>query len=284
MAYPRLKILWRGMAAGIAVAWAAGPAGAHDTAPAQAAGVPGLAEFATAATAPSEPTASGCLDFDNNLPKQDFSNIGNTDRSVAVDINQQVSVSSLSILYQSGADHQLDVVIRQVNGNIRGGELARASIQVGVTPKQFHVVPINFTFNPGTRYDIGFVASPDWGFNTHSMELLFHNNPNLDPNQGFDVGPFKILDGGADRASGYANSLMPHVQACVGGGDRCTYTVSKSKAKGGCEACPRRGESIQTDENCDSPEDCRKKVKTTISCPNKGPGTCKIKAKRSACG
>lgn len=68
----------------------------------------------------------------------------------------------------------------------------------------------------------------------------------------------------------------------AGSGGRCTYSITKSKAKGGCDECPQRGDPLVTEERCEEPSDCQKKVKTTINCPN-GRGTCKLKAKRDAC-
>lgn len=67
-----------------------------------------------------------------------------------------------------------------------------------------------------------------------------------------------------------------------GGGGRCQYTIRSSKAKGGCETCPSKGDNFETQQPCEEVTDCRKKVKTTITCPE-GPGACKIKAKRSSC-
>ncbi len=230
------------------------------------------------------PQASGCLELDMNLGRGAYSNIGETDRSVAVDINSQVSVNAMGIVYQSGADHDLLCIIREVNGNVRGNELAREQIFVPAGGgMEYHDVPINFTFQPGTRYDIAFQAVPDWGFNVHSMELLNFNNPNLDPNQGFDVGPFKVLDGGADRASGYSNFLMPRVQVCEGGAG-CVYTIKKSAGKKGCQTCPERGADLRTQIECEDVNDCDKKVKTRLSCPGGGNGFCKVKGKRSSCG
>lgn len=67
------------------------------------------------------------------------------------------------------------------------------------------------------------------------------------------------------------------------GGNTCQYTVTKSKAKGGCQACPQRGGNLPTEAECENVGDCRKKIKTTLSCPQ-GPGTCKVKGKRDSCG
>jgi len=67
-------------------------------------------------------------------------------------------------------------------------------------------------------------------------------------------------------------------------GLKCQYTVKKSKAKGGCETCPPKGGNYASEADCEDIGDCAKKVKTTTACPGGGPGTCKIKGKRSSCG
>ncbi len=66
------------------------------------------------------------------------------------------------------------------------------------------------------------------------------------------------------------------------GGSRCTYTIKKSKAKGGCDLCPPKGGAYRSEARCEDVKDCDKKIKTTIGCPQ-GNGTCKIKGKRSDC-
>lgn len=76
-------------------------------------------------------------------------------------------------------------------------------------------------------------------------------------------------------------TAVDNVKVVTGGG-RCNYVIKKSKAGGGCEACPRRGDNFTSEQTCEEIEDCRKKVKTTLNCPS-GPGTCKIKGKRDSC-
>jgi hypothetical protein len=68
----------------------------------------------------------------------------------------------------------------------------------------------------------------------------------------------------------------------LGGGKSCQYTITKSKGKGGCRTCPERGDNLNTESPCEEVGDCSKKVKTTVTCPD-GPGTCKLKGKRSSC-
>ncbi len=68
------------------------------------------------------------------------------------------------------------------------------------------------------------------------------------------------------------------------GGDSCIYTLKKSKAKGGCGACPAKGDDYRTFTECENKKDCEKKIATTVACPDGGNGTCKLKGKRNACG
>ncbi len=67
-------------------------------------------------------------------------------------------------------------------------------------------------------------------------------------------------------------------------GSFCVYKTKKSKAKGGCGACPAPGEDIRSDNACEDVGECVKKFKAVLACPDGGPGTCKVKGKRSACG
>ena len=68
------------------------------------------------------------------------------------------------------------------------------------------------------------------------------------------------------------------------GADTCNYTIKKSKGKKGCKACPKRGADYGTEDECGSVEECRKKIKFKMACPDGGDGFCKTKAKRSSCG
>jgi len=79
-----------------------------------------------------------------------------------------------------------------------------------------------------------------------------------------------------------ANLSLANFTGVCGGGDNCVYTLSKSKSKGGCGNCPARGSDYRTETVCAGPEDCSKKLKTSISCPD-GEGTCKLKGKGPRC-
>ena len=70
------------------------------------------------------------------------------------------------------------------------------------------------------------------------------------------------------------------------GVDACQYKLKKdSKPKGGCEACPVKGDVIASEQNCGKKKDCEKKFKGKIPCPEGERGSCKkIKGKRTRCG
>ncbi len=70
--------------------------------------------------------------------------------------------------------------------------------------------------------------------------------------------------------------------AFAGGGARCNYTLKKVKAKR-CDSCPRKGDNFESQAECEEKRDCQRKVKTKISCPQGGEGTCKLKAKKRRC-
>ncbi|RJP32747.1 MAG: hypothetical protein C4547_13605 [Phycisphaerales bacterium] len=68
------------------------------------------------------------------------------------------------------------------------------------------------------------------------------------------------------------------------GGPTCAYTVKKSKAKHGCEACPSVGdEYVDANSPCVQKRDCARKLKTRLACPDGGNGFCKVKAKKRRC-
>lgn len=66
------------------------------------------------------------------------------------------------------------------------------------------------------------------------------------------------------------------------GGGRCTYTINKSKAKGGCETCPKVGTEFKSQQRCKAQKECRKKFRTRITCPQ-GEGKCKLKGRKRRC-
>ncbi|RJP42396.1 MAG: hypothetical protein C4547_00620 [Phycisphaerales bacterium] len=63
----------------------------------------------------------------------------------------------------------------------------------------------------------------------------------------------------------------------------CGYLLKKSKPKGGCGACPAKGDAYSSGAECEDVGDCDKKFKGTIACPDGGNGTCKLKGKRNSC-
>jgi len=66
------------------------------------------------------------------------------------------------------------------------------------------------------------------------------------------------------------------------GVDTCAYTISKSRSRGGCGACPNVGEAFDSGALCLSVGDCARRLKTQIDCPN-GEGTCKLRGDRDDC-
>ena len=70
------------------------------------------------------------------------------------------------------------------------------------------------------------------------------------------------------------------------GGDACQYKLKRdSKPKGGCQACPVKGDVVASEQHCEKKKECDKKLKGKIDCPEGERGSCKkIKGKRTRCG
>lgn len=157
----------------------------------------------------------GCDNMDLGHPTttpSTGSGIGD-ERSVAVDVSKPVTVTSLGVVVQMALSTDLTVTIREVTGTVRGSIVGSSTIAVTPGGPAFYDVPITFTFEAGKRYDIGFNVPGSWG--TSKMEWYGFNNPSLNPALGYDVGPFKVLDGGEWSGSGYGNGLTPHIRACA---------------------------------------------------------------------
>ncbi len=87
--------------------------------------------------------------------------------------------------------------------------------------------------------------------------------------------------------SGVEDQLLEQAVAWAGGASSgCKYVIKKGgKPKGGCSACPAKGDTISSGADCEEVGDCVKKFKATIPCPDRGPGVCKkVKGKRQSCG
>ncbi len=95
-----------------------------------------------------------------------------------------------------------------------------------------------------------------------------------------DVAPGCRISGGQVTCGSRARSNF--VAEC--GGPTCTYTVKKSKAKGGCAVCPPKGGEVSSGVECEDVKRCEKKIKGNVPCPDGGNGICKVKGKRSSCG
>ncbi len=179
-----------------------------------AAGEPGVESFDEFLGLPEgDPLAEVCLAFRTNQPLSDFSNISDNDRSVAVDVNRTNTVSALGFTVKLGRATNVRVDIRRVIGKVRQAPvLGTANKSFNAGPISLRTIPINFTFQKGVRYDIAFTATPGWGFDINTMRFVNFNNPDLDPNKGFNSGPFRVLDGGSN--GNYDNTLMPLATFC----------------------------------------------------------------------
>ncbi len=92
---------------------------------------------------------------------------------------------------------------------------------------------------------------------------------------GFAHNQLFVFDTGRNGWQGYDLGLR--------GDGNCNYTIKKSKAKKGCGSCPKIGDGYESEAGCEVSKDCKRRVRTTINCPQ-GEGSCKIKAKKRQCG
>ncbi|RJP36530.1 MAG: hypothetical protein C4547_07210 [Phycisphaerales bacterium] len=114
--------------------------------------------------------------------------------------------------------------------------------------------------------------------------LVFLNDNNTLGIQGDTANPYP--DGQVYANPGFQpfpNFDYTFYTACCISRTTCKYTIRKSKSKGGCNACPPVGGPIDSGIPCNNVQDCKKKFRTKIPCPNGQPGSCKIVAKGAAC-
>lgn len=135
----------------------------------------------------------------------------------------------------------------------------------------------------GTLYGFGgFSANgtqlDDFGIDGNVCDDFNRADGPLGPDWTVVVGTASIV---SQKARGATRAFANFTGEC-GGATHCVYTLNKSKAKGGCGTCPPRGSDYETEAECEGPEDCRAKLKTSISCPE-GEGTCKLKGKSPRC-
>ncbi len=164
---------------------------------------------------PMDPYAQVCRQLWGSQSWQDYQNIGDTDRSVAILVNEPVTIEQLSFAVGLGRATDITIRIRQVIGAVRQTTIlaeATRSFPAGGNAGTWRDFPMNFTFLPGIRYDLSAEGNPGWGFNINTMRLYDFNNPTLDPNAGFDIGSVKVLDGGS--AGSYSNTLTPFFLFC----------------------------------------------------------------------
>ncbi|RJP32192.1 MAG: hypothetical protein C4547_14315 [Phycisphaerales bacterium] len=164
----------------------------------------------------------------------------------------------------------------------RGNVLAGATLVGKGTgplrgPLEYHNVDLDAAVNieDGASYLVRFLypeaAQENWFYDFDPVR--FGDPP-------VDLGLVLLIDGTQGGNTG--NFVAPPIQLVYSSG--CKYTIKKSKAKGGCNTCPAKGDSFSSGQDCEVVEDCDKKVKGKISCPGGGNGFCKIKGKRSSCG
>ncbi len=155
--------------------------------------------------------------------------------------------------------------------------------------------------------DDGMVYVSDMGGTLHALDTDGESQWTYKPSTYWMRGGASIKDGvlyfGSYDGNLYAlsvsstqvdDSSWPKYQADLGntgrpldaGGDTCQYKLKKdSKPKGGCEACPGKGDVVASEQNCEKKRDCDRKLKGKIACPDGGRGACKkIKGKRTRCG
>jgi len=161
------------------------------------------------------PNAQACLQLWGGQPWNDFPNIGDSDRSVAILVNQAVTIDRLSFAVGLGRATDITIRIREVIGAVRQNAIlaeATKNFPAGGGAGTWRELPIHFTFLPGKRYDLSAEGNPGWGFNINMMRLYDFNNPTLNPVNGFDIGAVRILDGGA--GGNYGNTLTPFFLFC----------------------------------------------------------------------
>ncbi|RJP31592.1 MAG: hypothetical protein C4547_15395 [Phycisphaerales bacterium] len=166
----------------------------------------------------------------------------------------------------------------------------RALTGVGVgRPVAQHVITENvvgYAYNTESTYNYGKDALL-LGDNGRGSDYMIV----MEPETGFNAGGRIVVVGDHNMFTDtylnqQSNRILAGNIAAWGaeGGNRCTYTLKKSKPKGGCGNCPPKGGEYRTQTACEDVKDCDKKVKTIIACPNGGNGTCKLKGKRDSCG
>ncbi len=164
---------------------------------------------------PMEPSAQVCRQLWTNQSWQDYPNLGDTDRSVAIEVNEPVTIDRLSFAVGLGRATDITINIREVIGAVRQNTVlasASANFPAGGNAGTWRELPLHFTFLPGIRYDLAAEGNPGWGFNVNEMRLYDFNNPSLIYANGFDVGAVRILDGGS--GGNYGNTLTPFFLFC----------------------------------------------------------------------
>lgn len=148
-------------------------------------------------------------------PAQLRSNIGDEDRGIGVQMTSTVRVASIGILADIVSFTDLNLTIRQLFNNATGTILATASAPITPIGPTFYDVPIDFTFQAGQQYQIGFNIQGGWGANSiHAIEFFDFDNSTLNTALGYDAGGFRVLDG-FGGSLGYGSPDTPHLRVCA---------------------------------------------------------------------
>jgi hypothetical protein len=154
-------------------------------------------------------------------------NIGtNVDRGAVFDALTTFTISSAGIFLEPLAGGAtaiaVDIFVSNLapaNGNaLHGATLASGSATIVDAGAGFYDVPINFTFNAGSRYDLVFrsLDPGGWGFGANNIE--FYDFDFFSGHATYGVGGLvSVLDGSCHPApdagcGNYSNSVMPHTR------------------------------------------------------------------------
>lgn len=151
-----------------------------------------------------------------DLSPQLRSDLGDNDRGVAVLMDRTVRTASLGIAGDIVTTTELTVTIRSLVGGVPGATiLAQERAPVIPAGPAFYDVPIDFTFQAGVAYQIGFNIRDGWGGadSIHELDLFPFNNSGLGLAGAFDSGAFVVLDG-FGGTQGFGDPLLPHIRAC----------------------------------------------------------------------
>ncbi len=203
-------------------------------------------------------------------------------RGMVFTANEDFEITGLGLYTKSeGGPLNATIEVYQIvvtQGNVLAGATLIGS---GNGPLQGPLGYHNANLNAPAAVKAGSSYLVRFGYTQAADENWFYDfDPNAHGDPPVDLGLVTIIDG--TMGGGTGNTVAPSIQL-IYGGIGCAYTLKKSKAKGGCEACPAKGEAVTSGAECEVVKDCAKKLKGNIACPGGGNGVCKVKGKRSEC-